>query len=154
MIPGLVLKGRQRVVCIAFLLLILSSTGCSIVWVDDAGRCHLLGFNHIRLAAAPPGSPVAGTSVALETIGISAISLPQENHFGLGYVRHEFALLRNDALIIGSPLLSDRPKNLSPRSSGRKREESHHDTEDEVPNDTEDEVPNIQTALPAACPTQ
>lgn len=145
MTPGLVLEGRLRVVCIAFLLLILSSTGCSIAWVDDVGRCHLLGFNRIRLAPASPGSPVAGMSVTLEAIGIAAISLPQESHFGLGYVRQEFALLRNDARIIGSPLVSDRPRNQSPRSHGRKREESLHESTDEATHNRD--------TLSAACPS-
>ncbi len=129
--PGLVL----------LLALALGCSGCSLVWVDEAGRCHLLGLNHIRLAPAPEGVPVAGISVAVATFGLTAISLPEETHFTLGYARQEFALLRDDALVVGPPLASGRHRAIPADR------EQDHDRKNETA-----KADRGRTALPAACP--
>lgn len=89
------------------MLIALPAAACTTAWVDDAGRCHILGFAHVVLAPPPPDAPIAGATVRIDTLGLAALDVGQGRQWLFGYGRLAFATLRDDALVLG-PLLLDR----------------------------------------------
>ncbi len=100
---------------------ILTCSACTTAWVDDQGRCHILGFSHIVLAAPDPDTPIAGTTVAITTFGVASLDVGEGRQWMLGYGHYAFAHLKDDALVLGSPLLGEHglPRPFERRSNNR-----------------------------------
>ena len=97
--------------------------------MDDEGRCHILGFSHIVLAAPDPDTPIAGTTVTITTLGVASLDVGEGRQWMLGYGHYAFANLKDDALILGTPLLDalspSRPSDRNPASQPHHGEKTH-----------------------------
>ncbi len=122
------------------MLMILPAAGCATAWVDDAGRCHILGLAHVVLAPPPPAAPIAGATVRIDTLGLAALDVGQGRQWLVGYGRLAFASLRDDALVLG-PLLLDRAADLETGPGAAAAAAKARETTDDGPPTAEPHCP-------------
>ena len=91
--------------CRAALLALLG--GCSVTFVDEGGRKHVLGLVH--LTVAPSEGPTAGDVVGVQTLGLSIYETPIHSGIALGWHSERTAALKNNVLVIGNPMTALNP---------------------------------------------
>ncbi|GIX16453.1 MAG: hypothetical protein KatS3mg119_0639 [Rhodothalassiaceae bacterium] len=134
--------GLQGCARLSAILLALLTGGCATAWVDEEGRCHILGLAHVVLARPPPDAPIAGATVRIDTLGLAALDVGQGRQWLLGYGRLAFATLKDDALVLGPVLLDGRRD--APAGPSVPAEAGHPQTREKT-----DDGPPLQ---PAHCP--
>jgi hypothetical protein len=81
--------------------------GCSLTYMDEAGRKHVLGLVHMTVA--PSEGPTAGDVVGVQTLGLSIYQTPIHSGIALGWHSEKTAALKNNALVIGNPITALNP---------------------------------------------
>ena len=89
-----------RRACETALLALLN--GCSLPFVDDDGRKHVLGLVHMTVK--PSEGPTAGDVVGVQTLGVALYHTPIHSGIALGWHSEKTAALNNNALVIGNPI--------------------------------------------------
>ena len=91
--------------CRAALLALLG--GCSVTFVDEGGRKHVLGLVH--LTVAPADEQTTGDVVGVQTLGLSIYETPIHSGIALGWHSEKTAALKNNALVTGNPISALNP---------------------------------------------
>jgi hypothetical protein len=81
--------------------------GCSLTYTDGAGRKHVLGLVHMTIA--PSEGPTAGDVIGVQTLGLTVYQTPIHSGLALGWHSERTAALKNNALVIGNPIISMKP---------------------------------------------
>lgn len=92
----------KAILCSVAFLLALS--GCAYTWQDDGGGTRVIGLVSMRVE--PPAGPIAGETISVTALGLSAFQAQNALGISLGYHRHRLANLADNSLVCG-PLLLD-----------------------------------------------
>jgi hypothetical protein len=92
--------------CLAALLALPG--GCSLTFIDEDGRKHVLGLVHMTIA--PADEQTAGDVVGVQTLGLSIYETPIHSGISLGWHSEKTAALKNNVLVIGNPISKINPE--------------------------------------------
>lgn len=79
------------------LLILIQLNGCAIQFEDSVGRQRIIGFVSITTAYTPEVCSV--TSLEVQTIGLSGVSLPSHGGFNLGYSKNTTIFVSDEKVL-------------------------------------------------------
>ena len=86
-----------------FLCALSSLTACAHHYVDGDGNEHVIGLVKMEIIRSP-GESIAGSVVAIESLGLSVTRTPDISFLNIGFIAEKSASLANNAIICGNPL--------------------------------------------------
>ena len=101
-------RRRPAASAIASVLFLLGTggVGCAFTYTDANGDRHTLGLVDITVRAPAAPETLAGDVVEVTSLGLSIGQNAQGGYLTAGYNRQSTAALRDNALVLGNPIIA------------------------------------------------
>ena len=96
---------RRFVIRAIGLTMPLLTAACSISWQEADGSRRILGLVSLRLTETADHPTFAGNAVNITTIGLGVAATGTDTIVNFGYLNSATANLRDNALVLGNPLI-------------------------------------------------
>jgi hypothetical protein len=83
----------------------LTCQGCSFSYTDTHGDVHVIGLVDVAIHRPEAPETLAGDVVEITSLGVAAGTTPQGSFLAVGYNHEATAVLRNNVLVTGNPVL-------------------------------------------------
>ena len=83
-----------------FFVVLLSTSGCAVSFVNDEGKKRVIGFVDLTLGIDEGDEDTGGQLAELSNVGILFSTNPISTGIGLGYTKETTIKIKNDVLIL------------------------------------------------------